>query len=182
MNQNGDPKKNVEKKIWRLVDIFMPGDVAKVKEYVFKEVIGPTLRKLLYDIIVGSSYRMIFPTGQSAPTTPGITGVDYSKTQRTSLNGSITATEIQIRQNSWYTNTPIIDTQARAMEILGQLLNIIQTYGVARVADFYDLLGATPAPDHTANNYGWDDLSKADIVPSGNGYQIRFPRPKPLPR
>lgn len=184
MNPNEKPKEKVEKKLLRLVDIFLPGDIATVRMYILKEVIGPTLKKLLYDIIVGSSYRMIFPSGQNAPPPPGTTKIQYSG-ERNSLSGTVTTTEIQMRQTSFYANTPVIASRQSAEIVLRNLIETQQNYGIARVADFYDELrnlGYRVESDYTANDYCWDDLSKVEIIPAQGGYQLKLPRPKPIPR
>lgn len=183
MNPNERPKEKAGKKLLRLVDIFLPGDVGMVREYILKEVIGPTLKKLLYDIIVGGSYRMIFPTGQNAPPAPGTAKTQY--TEKNSLNGTLTSTEIKITQGSFYAGTPVIASRQNAEYVLKRLIEIKEQYGIVRVADFYEELrglGYKVASDYTANDYCWDDLSSVDVIPAQNGYQLRLPKPRTIPR
>ena len=56
---------------------------------------------------------------------------------------------------------------------------LIATYGIASVADWYDLVGADS--DYTDNNYGWTDIQSATIVRTRNGdYMIKMPKAFPL--
>lgn len=68
-----------------------------------------------------------------------------------------------------------IESRREAEEVLNQLDDIISTYGFARVADLYDLVGVTG--NYTDNNYGWTNLRNADIVRTRDGdYMLKLPR------
>lgn len=67
------------------------------------------------------------------------------------------------------------NTKSEAEKIIMGMEAIINSYGVVRVSDYYDLCGESC--EDTAYNYGWDDLSSAYIIRSGNSYIIKFPRP-----
>ena len=55
---------------------------------------------------------------------------------------------------------------------------LISSYRVVSVADFYDLAGITP--EYTDNKYGWTDIRSANIVRVRDGYMIKLPRAVPL--
>ena len=72
-----------------------------------------------------------------------------------------------------------IDNRGEAEEVLSQMDAIIEKYGMARVTDFYDLVGVTG--NYTDNKYGWSNLSTARIVrTSDGGYVIELPRAMPI--
>ena len=52
--------------------------------------------------------------------------------------------------------------------------DLIETYGLVSVADFYDLVGVTG--DYTDNKYGWTDLRNANVIRVRDGYMIKLPR------
>lgn len=55
---------------------------------------------------------------------------------------------------------------------------LIDTYGLASVADLYDLVGKTC--EYTDNNYGWNDIRSAAVVRVRDGYLLKLPRALPL--
>ena len=75
----------------------------------------------------------------------------------------------------------IIESRGDAELVLDQLEEIISTYGVASVADLYDLVGIT-GRSYTDNKYGWTDIRNAKVVrtgrlyltaPKGSAYQLK---------
>lgn len=72
----------------------------------------------------------------------------------------------------------ILPTRGEAMDVLDRLNELVTQYGQATVADFYDLVGITS--QFTDNEWGWIDLSRADIRHVRGGYQIVLPRTQPI--
>ena len=50
-----------------------------------------------------------------------------------------------------------------------------EPYGIASVADLYDLAGIT-CRSYTANKYGWTDIRSAKVVRIRDGYILQLPR------
>ena len=55
---------------------------------------------------------------------------------------------------------------------------LVESYGVVRVADLYDLVGLTG--NFTDNKYGWTNVKNAQIVRVRDGYMIKMPRALPI--
>ena len=55
---------------------------------------------------------------------------------------------------------------------------LMDTYGLVRVADLYDLVGITG--NYTDNKYGWTNIRNAEIVRVRDGYMIKMPRAVPI--
>ena len=73
----------------------------------------------------------------------------------------------------------VIESRGEAEEVLCRLDEIIDVYGVARVADLHDLVGVTG--NYTDNHYGWTNLRNADVVRvSGGGYRLKLPKALPI--
>lgn len=72
----------------------------------------------------------------------------------------------------------ILDTRPDAEEVLSNLVEIVETYGVASIADLYDLVGLPG--EYTDNKYGWDNLSTAGIQRVRLGYILVLPRAEPI--
>lgn len=68
----------------------------------------------------------------------------------------------------------IFDSRKSAEEVLYQMDQILQTYELVTVADFYDLSGITPSFFDT--RYGWTNLKTAEVVRLRAGYIINLPK------
>ena len=72
----------------------------------------------------------------------------------------------------------ILDNRGEAEDVLSRMDELIDTYGVVSVADFYDLVGITG--NYTDNKYGWSDIRNASVVRVREGYMIKLPKALPL--
>jgi hypothetical protein len=72
----------------------------------------------------------------------------------------------------------VLQTRGEAEDVLDELRNRIEAYGVVAVSDFYDLCGITG--NWTDEKWGWEDLVSARIRPVRGGYLISLPRPKQI--
>ena len=69
----------------------------------------------------------------------------------------------------------VLPTRDDAEEVLTNLLELIDNYGVASLADFYDLVGVpTTFVDY---KHGWETLTRSSIVPVRDGFVLDLPRP-----
>ena len=71
-------------------------------------------------------------------------------------------------------NDVILDSRGEAEEVLSHLVDLTIDYGMASVADLYDLVGITSK--FTDNNYGWNDLSGASVSRVRDGYLVNLPK------
>lgn len=65
-------------------------------------------------------------------------------------------------------------TRAQADEVLGDLMDYIEEYQEATVADYLDLIDKPSDPQD--NKWGWTNLSRAQVKRVRNRYTIDFPR------
>lgn len=186
--QAGPPEKKVEKvvsgsvksrkksEIQKFADVFIQEDAQKVKSYILMDVLVPAVKKAISDIV-----------------TNGIDMILYGETGRTKKNG--TASKVSYRSyydkrddrrdyGSGRTRTGydyddvILDNRGEAEEVLSRMDELIATYGLVSVADFYDLVGMTGS--YTDNKYGWTDIRNASVARVRNGCTIKLPRALPL--
>ena len=69
----------------------------------------------------------------------------------------------------------VIPTRGEAEEVLTRMGEVIDTYGVISVADFYEMVGEKG--EYTDHKYGWNSIRNADVVRAmGGGYVIRLPK------
>ena len=62
--------------------------------------------------------------------------------------------------------------------VLDTLLKLVEDYDVARVADYYQLVGRTGS--WTDNEWGWTNLSDSRVRRIPEGYILELPRPVSL--
>lgn len=152
----------------KFISGFVADETQDIKTYLFKDVVVPTIKKTITDVV-----DMILYGGSSKRKLPGsrVSYRSYYDEPRTS--------RIESRVGPGYSfKDVIIDTRGEAEEVLTQLHELIETYSIASVADFYDLVGISG--DYTDNKYGWTNLASADVVRVRDGYQIKLPRALPI--
>lgn len=168
-------KKN---EVRKFTDIFVVEDVNVVKDFVLHDLIIPYTKNLIGDIFHNTVDMMLYGRnsgGRSRTTRRSDIGHvsyrdyyddrrdDRRETGRSTYNSRFSYDDIKFEYR----------TDAEA--VLEQMKDIIDTYDLVRVLDLYDLAGAGPAP-HTANNYGWTNLSRAYVDRVRDGYIIKLPK------
>lgn len=168
-------KKNNTRK---LTDVFIAEDAANVKNYVLFDVIVPSIKKALYDLVVGALDMTLFGgrgnSGAKRSTADKVSYKDYNgiSSRRDDRFSSTTTT-------SGYSYDDItLTTRGEAETVLSRMDEIIEEYNEVRVADLYDLVGITG--EYTDNKYGWTNIRSARVVRTRDGYKIEMPRALPL--
>lgn len=72
----------------------------------------------------------------------------------------------------------VLETRGEAEEVLSHLVDLTLDYGMASVADLYDLVDIPS--NFTDNNFGWTDLRNASVSRVRGGYLINLPRVQAL--
>ena len=156
----------------RFFDIFVADEKADVKRYVVFDVLIPSIKKAVWDIIAGGLEMVLF--GEKRDTKSSASKISY-----TSYYKDREKRRDEPRTHIGYDFSDIIlDTRGEAEEILMRMDELISVYGVASVADFYDLANITGS--YTDNKYGWTDIRNASIVRSRDGYIIKLPKALPI--
>lgn len=170
----GKVKTKKKSELRKFADVFIAEDIAKVKSYALGEVIIPTIKKAICDIISNGIEMILWgDTGHTKRSTGS--RISYSKyydDRRDSRRSDMsTRTRYDI-------DDVIFERRDEAKEVLERMDELIDLYGMASIADFYDLAGVTG--NYTDNKYGWTNLSSADVVSVREGYMIKLPRVRPL--
>lgn len=69
----------------------------------------------------------------------------------------------------------VFDSDRDAERVISGLVDMIDAYGQATVADLYDLSGITP--EYTVGSFGWRNLGSARVRRGRDGYYLDLPRP-----
>lgn len=183
-NKAPEEKKKIEKVVKGTVKVkkknpltnaFISDEASNVKSYIFADVLIPTIKKTVADII-SDSVNMIFfgETNRNKRSTPGskVSYNDYYNRRDDRRSYSNT------RRTAYSYDDIIVPTIGEAEDVIRNLFDIIEEYGMVSVADLYDLVGITG--EYTDHKYGWTNLRNADHVRVRDGYLLRLPKAIPL--
>lgn len=177
---SGKAKIKKKSELSKIADIFIAEDIDNVKAYILEDVVIPSIKKTIEDV-VNNSIRMLFWNG-SAPKSSG-NKVSYSSYSKQYERGDRFSREAKsssysrMRRGYSYSDV-IVDTRAEADDVLNRMDEIVQTYGCVSVADLFDLVGADA--EYTDNKYGWMDISAAYPQRVRDGWMIKLPKPLPF--
>lgn len=168
---------HIKKKSWikRTAEKLLADDWADIKSYIWLDTIIPAFKNLIYDMTVGSIEMSLFGTNSTG-----------KRRRADNRNGSV------VSYQGYYGNGKRVDsrpsrsqnrsiddisfaTRGEAEEVLSLLIEQIETYGQATVADLYDASGL--GSEFTDNDWGWENLASARVNRTRDGYVIILPRP-----
>ena len=173
----------------KLKETFIADDARDVGDYIVWDILVPTIKRTIRDIIVGSADRVFL--GSSSPNSSsslyrerGVTYVkrtDYSTLSRSQQNRPKYLESREQKDNrpatrsNFQLNSIIFDNYDDAASVLERMVDYLDTYGQVSVDDYFDLVGQSS--DYTAQNWGWTSLASATIVTTFGGYFIKLPNP-----
>lgn len=162
----------------KLTDIFLAGDMAMVKDHLFKDHFVPKFKNFLYEGVIAAARLLVYgEAGRVDPKTPA-SKIQYTSYYESNKPASTPAPSVS--KNVYDYGYIMFEDKADAVEALVQMRDILERYPTVCVADLKEIAKITPAS--TDYNYGWIDLSSADVVyrPIDNRYVIKLPRALPL--
>ena len=158
----------------KIKETFISEDARNIKSFVIDDVLIPSIKKAISDIVVNSIDMLLY--GDSGRPNRRTTVTDRFSYDQCSRNRT---TRTESRGRSGYDFDDIVlETRGEAEAVLSQMDAIIDTYGVAKVSDLYDLVGKTCA--YTDNKYGWTNLRNAEPIRVRDGYLLKMPKAIPI--
>lgn len=162
----------------RFKSVFFGGDVRNAARYLGADVILPAIRNLMVDATTRGVERVVY--GESAqqrrrpPTTFG-SRISYNEPVRRPDRAYLPGQPSrpigrQVRRD---TNELILSSRDDAETVLERLLDIINKYDVASLADLYGLTGQPTS--HIDSKWGWTDLRSTEIRQIHDGYLLDLP-------
>ncbi len=164
----GSAKTKKKNGLRKFTNAIIPEDVEDVKSYIFQDIVIPAVK----DIILDAVRAFLGVNGSSSRNRNGGSKISYRKyyDDRERRDGSSV-----VRSRIGYEfDDIVVETRGEAEEVLIKMDELIATYKVVRVADFYDLVGISSS--YTDNNYGWTDIKSATVVHVREGYMIKLPK------
>lgn len=189
---NGPPEKNLESVVTgdvivkkpgigaRFKGIFLGGDMKTASQFVVAEVLFPAVRNLVVDMINQGTDRLVYGEGGR-------------RRRPTSYSGRIQYNNPIMRQDparrAYLPDQRPVDRWARGGErnvddiivaskqdadtVVERLIDIVDVYEVASVADLFELLGLSSS--HVDHKWGWTHLANIEVRQVREGYKISLP-------
>ena len=174
----GVVKTKKKSKISQAMDNFISEDAKNVKSYVFGEVLIPAIKKAISDIVTDGIDIILYGEARGRNKRSTADRVSY-RSYYDDRGGRNRMNERQaIMAGSYSYDDIILSTRGEAEDVLSRMDELIETYGLVRVADLYDLVGITG--NYTDNKYGWTNIRNAEIIRVRDGYMIKMPRAIPI--
>lgn len=151
---------------------FSAEDFENAKSYIFLDVLIPTLKKTILDIVNVVLY------GDGYETKRGTTAskISYRKYYDEASEGFNYRTTRA--RNNYNFNDIIFDNRGEAEDVLLRMDELLMYYEMVSVADLYELTGIQGR--YTDNDYGWTNLRDACVVRTRDGYLLKMPKIQPL--
>lgn len=167
---SGSVKQRKKSGLSKAGSIFMPGDVDSVKSYILMDVLVPSIKRAISDIVCNGINMLLGEPNRGKNGSPAgrVAYRQYYRQDDRDYN--------RPRAQAQYSYDDIeFDNRGDAEEVLYRMEELLDRFDVVSVADLFDLAGVSS--NYTDNKYGWTDLRSARVERvSGGGYIIRLPR------
>lgn len=179
------PKKTVEKVVTGEVTVkkktigdkfketFVADDAENVGSYIFKDVVIPTVKETIVDIVTKGINMIFYGDTRSAKssTSQPTSSFNYGRYFTPDSQRRVIDNRTRVSHNF---NNLEFTTRGEAEEVRNNLVELTYMYGQATVADLYDLAGITS--EYTDHKYGWEELGSSKVRRVSNGYIIILPK------
>ena len=172
----GNARTKKKSELSKLKGSIISEDASTVKSYILSDVLIPAAKKLLDDIICDGMHMILYgDTGRGGRHS----NVDRVSYDRYSRRNDPPRRDLRDRRNNVLDYDDIsFESRGDAEKVLRGMDEIMDEYGLVRVADMYDLAGLTC--DYLGMDYGWTNINSAQVVRDRGEYVIKMPRAIPI--
>lgn len=169
----GKTKTKKKSEAHKLLDIFLPEDIASVKSYIVYDILVPAVKRFLSD----SVDAILYPGGDGSRRKTATSKVSYSSYYGRDRDRRVDPPS-RLRNGFEYDEI-VFESRGDAEAVLVAMQEVIDTYDFVSVADLYDLAEVSNQ-NYNANKYGWYDIRSAQPVRlRDGGYVLKLPRAVP---
>ena len=163
--------------------IFFGGDFKSAAHYVAADVLLPAARNMLADATKGAVDRVIYGDTRRPDRYDGRPNYAGRVQYNNPINRAARPDPRDPRrsQSMPRRNDPaefVVPDRDEAEQVLDRLIDLVDQYETASLADLYDLLGMRT--QNTDYKWGWTNLNSAQIVQLREGYLLQLPELEPL--
>lgn len=153
-------------------ETFFGGDIASIGQYILYDVLIPSAKTVISEIVQSGIEMALFGEAKSRnirrdKSRSYVSYTDYSKPRHSST--------IDTRRDRFRLDEIILEHRSDAEQVLDGLVDILDQYDAVSVADLYEMIGMESS--HVHNKYGWENLSRAEVLRVREGYLLSLPRP-----
>lgn len=162
----------------KFADIFISEDASNVKSYIFEDVLIPTVKKVISEIVSNSVDIILYGgSGKDGSGRRSENRVSYRSYYDDRRDDRRDTDRYNPRSRFEYEDI-VFNTRGEAEAVRRQMIDVIDQYGLVTVADMYDMAGLTVP--YTGNSYGWTNIRSAEPVRVHDGYILRLPKATPV--
>ena len=173
----GTVKTKKKNEIRKFADVFLSEDIADVKSYIFMDVLVPTIKKAISDIVVGGIDMILYGGSGQAKRSSNSSYVSYR--DYSARNGR-SPVDTKNSGRGFDYNDLIFESRAEAEAVRDQMEEIIDRYGFVTVADMYEMADPNLTTPYTSAKYGWTSLRNAEAVRGRDGWTLKLPKAMPI--
>ncbi len=169
---SGNVKQRKKTGLSRAASTFMPGDVESVKSYILMDVLVPSIKRAISDIVCNGINMLLGESTRGKGGSSVGAKVSYRQYYRDPDERRDYAAPRTQAQYSY--DDIVFDNRGDAEEVLYRMEELLERFDMVSVADLFDMAGISC--NYTDNKYGWTDLRNARVERVNDGYIIKLPR------
>lgn len=179
----GATKSTGKKERGRIAELLDLGEHDTVKDYVIQDIIIPSFKDVLYEIINGAAEMYLF-SGTKRPSKVGKIGggpTPYSTIfgNKNTKNKHRERDNDENKKERMSYSDVTYESKEKATKVYFKLVDALEEYDQITVADLYEYSGLDS--EWTDWNWGWTSLNGVGVSRlRGGRYMIDLPKPRPL--
>lgn len=169
---SGTVKTKKKSSFSKFIGNFVAEEGANLKTYIVKEVVIPSVKKAISDTI-----DMVLYGDSRRGSRTNASKISYRSYYDRAYDDP-RPRDTGLARSGYSFDDIILESRGDAEQVISQMEDLIETYGMVSVADLYDLVGISC--DYTGNKYGWTNIRNADVVRTRDGYMLKMPKALPI--
>jgi len=161
----------------RILSSIVASSAEEMGEWFKEEMLLPWIKKGIWDLFTNGIDMLVYGRGGSKRSSSNISKVSYNMISSSKSYKS--DGERSSRSSIFDYDTIVFDNRGDAEAVLASMDELIDQFGLATIADFYELANVD-SPNYTANDYGWRNIKNAQILRCRDGYIIKMPKASPI--
>ena len=169
----GTAKTRKKGELQKFANEFVPGNFSIIKSDILSNIIVPSLKKAVSDIVKVGIDMILYDGKQTQSSKVSYRNYYDRDNDRVRAGSSIN------RFNNLDYDDILFETRGDAETVLDAMNDIISQYGIVTISDLYDL-ACVPNDNFALNRYGWSSISGACAIRVRDGYILKLPRAIPI--
>ena len=170
---NGKVTTKKKNGVTKFTDVFISSDIENVKSYIISDLLIPAAKKIISETVSTSVDMLLYGEAKHSKKCSSGSRTSYGRYYERDRDDR--DYNRRSRTVGYEFDEIVLDNRGEAEEVLSQMDEIIDRYGMVSVLDLYDLVGIS-STRYTDKNYGWTNIATAKVVPIRDGYLLRMPR------